>query len=115
MNRFVFIMPAYNAAETIMRSIMSVWFQTYPNWKIIIRDDLSTDETPKIIDGLKKQLGLGDDKINLTVNTEKHWEIKNIVESLKECDSTDIICRLDGDDWLCDCDAPFYNKSSISK
>ena len=104
-NRFVFIVPAYNAAETISRCILSVWFQTHTNWKIIIRDDMSTDNTPKIIDTMKTQLGLGDDRISLTVNTEKHWEIKNIVESLKECDSSDIVCRLDGDDWLCDCDA----------
>ena len=104
-NRFVFIMPAFNASETIFRSIMSVWFQTHTNWKIIIRDDLSTDNTPEIIDQIKNQLQIGDDKILLTVNTEKHWEVKNIVESLKQCESNDIICRLDGDDWLCDCDA----------
>jgi glycosyltransferase involved in cell wall biosynthesis len=98
-------MPAYNAAETITRSIMSVWFQTYKNWKIIIRDDMSNDGTPDIIENIKKQMGLGDDRISLTVNSDKHWEIKNIVEALKECNSNDIICRLDGDDWLCDCDA----------
>ena len=63
-NRFVFIMPAYNASQTIFRAIMSVWFQTHANWKI-----------------------------------------RNIVEALKETNSSDIICRLDGDDWLCDCDA----------
>lgn len=104
-NRFVFIMPAYNAAETISRSIMSVWFQTHPNWKIIVRDDMSTDGTPEIVDNLKKQLGLDDNKLSLTVNTEKMWEIRNIVEGLEECESNDIVCRLDGDDWLCDSDA----------
>ena len=104
-NRFVFIMPAYNAAQTIGRSIMSVWFQTHTNWKIIIRDDMSTDDTPDIVNGLKDQLNLGDDRVSLTVNTEKMWEVKNIVEALKECEPSDIVCRLDGDDWLCDCDA----------
>tara|TARA_R100000808_G_C2155541_1_gene168605 strand:- start:27729 stop:28451 length:723 start_codon:yes stop_codon:yes gene_type:complete len=104
-NRFVFIMPAFNAASTITRSLFSVGFQTHNNWKIIIRDDMSTDGTPEVIDNFKRQFGFGDDKISLTVNTEKHWEIKNIVEGLKETESNDIICRLDGDDWLCDCDA----------
>ena len=66
---------------------------------------MSTDGTPEAVDNFKKQFGLGNDKVSLTVNTEKHWEIRNIVEALKECDSNDIICRLDGDDWLCDCDA----------
>lgn len=104
-NRFVFIMPAYNAQETIARALYSVWFQTHNNWKIIVRDDMSNDDTPKIVDAFKRHMGLGDDRLSLTVNSEKHWEIRNIVESLKECEPNDIICRLDGDDWLCDCDA----------
>ena len=104
-NRFVFIMPAFNAENTIARSIMSVWFQTYDNWKILIRDDLSTDSTVDVVNSIKERLGLGNDKIGLTINTEKHWEVRNILESLKECNDDDIICRLDADDWLCDCDA----------
>ena len=66
---------------------------------------MSSDGTPELVDNIRKQLGLGEDKISLTVNTDKHWEIRNIVEALKETNSSDIICRLDGDDWLCDCDA----------
>jgi len=103
-NRFVFIMPAYNAAETIQRSLLSVWFQTYPNWKILVRDDMSTDGTSELIENIKAQLGLGDDRISLTVNTEKKWEVRNILEALEECEADDIVCRLDGDDWLCDTD-----------
>ena len=104
-NRFVFIMPAYNAQDTIARAIMSVWFQTYPSWKIIIRDDMSTDKTLEAVDHMRKQLSLGEDRLSVTSNTEKMWEIRNILEGLKECDSNDIVCRLDGDDWLCDSDA----------
>ena len=104
-NRFVFIMPAYNAEDTISRAIMSVWFQTYPNWKIVIRDDMSSDDTIKMVDQMKNQLGLGPDRLSFTANSEKMWEIRNIVEGLDECDSNDIVCRLDGDDWLCDTDA----------
>jgi len=103
-NKFVFIMPAYNAIQTISRSILSVWFQTHPNWKIIIRDDLSTDGTFEAVENLKKQLGISDEKISIKRNIEKKWEVANILDMLKECDSDDIICRLDADDWLCDCD-----------
>ena len=84
---------------------MSVWFQTHPNWKIIIRDDMSSDKTLDVVDLMRKQLGLGDDRISVTSNTEKMWEIRNIVEGLEECEANDIVCRLDGDDWLCDSDA----------
>ena len=104
-NRFVFIMPAYNASETIARSILSVWFQTYPNWKILIRDDLSTDNTVEIVNRLKRDLGVDDSRISLKKNSEKKWEVANILDMLKECQPNDIICRLDADDWLSDCDA----------
>ena len=104
-NRFVFIMPAYNAEKTILRSIQSVAFQTNPNWKIIIRDDMSTDSTPEIIERAQSLLPNGKEKISFEVNSEKKWEVGNILDMLEECDSNDIICRLDADDWLTDCDA----------
>ena len=92
-NRFVFVMPAYNASETVARSILSVWFQTYPNWKILIRDDVSTDNTLEIVKQLKKDLGCSDDKIQIKRNDEKNWEVKNILEMLEETDSNDIILQ----------------------
>ena len=104
-NRFIFIMPAYNAEETIIRSISSVVFQTYPNWKIIIRDDMSTDATVERIETLISQIPEGREKILYKSNTEKKWEVANILDMLKECESDDIVCRLDADDWLCDSDA----------
>jgi hypothetical protein len=67
---------------------------------------MSSDNTLAVIDNLQNQLGLFDDnRLSVTSNTEKMWEIRNIVEGLKECETNDIICRLDGDDWLCDSDA----------
>ena len=104
-NRFVFVMPAFNAEETIGRTLVSVWSQTYPNWKIIIKDDMSTDRTRMVVDNFKKSFGISNEQISYTTNTEKKWEVRNILESLEECESNDIICRLDGDDWLCDSDA----------
>ena len=41
----------------------------------------------------------------LEANEEKKWEVRNIIESLEKCDNEDIICRLDGDDWLSELDA----------
>lgn len=104
-NRFVFVMPAFNAEETIGRTLLSVWSQTYPNWKIIIKDDMSTDKTRAVVQHFQKSFGLSNDQLSLTTNTEKKWEVRNILESLEECEPTDIVCRLDGDDWLCDSDA----------
>jgi len=104
-NRFVFIVPAYNAEKTIQRCITSVAFQTYPNWKILIRDDMSTDSTAKIIEAMQNTIPGGKEKISYKSNKTKMWEVGNILDMLKECYSSDIICRLDADDWLSDCDS----------
>ena len=91
-NRFVIIMPCYNAQDTIVRSILSIVAQSYSNWKILIRDDMSTDNTRQIIDGIIKVFGL-QDKVLTKTNTEKKWEVANILSMLDECENNDIICR----------------------
>ena len=96
-------MPCYNAADTIAQALLSVIAQSYTNWKILIRDDMSSDNTREIIDSIVKVFGL-EEKISVVTNTEKKWEVRNILEMLKECDDEDIICRLDGDDWLTELD-----------
>lgn len=103
-NRFAFVIPVFNARETIQQMLLSVVAQSYPNWIMVIRDDMSTDGTPDIITRTANVLGISD-RIHLTVNTEKMWEVRNVLEALKLCEEDDIVCRLDGDDWLCDLDA----------
>lgn len=45
------IIPTYNRAATIMRSIASVLNQTYPCHECIVVDDCSTDETERLVRG----------------------------------------------------------------
>src|SRR5690554_1503131 len=42
-------MPAYNAGETIDESIGSVVAQSFPDWKLYVIDDCSTDDTRKVV------------------------------------------------------------------
>lgn len=39
------VLPAYNAAQTITRTLQSILAQTYPRWRCIVVDDGSSDAT----------------------------------------------------------------------
>ena len=43
------IMPTYNSAKNIERSVQSVLKQTYENWELIVVDNNSDDETINIL------------------------------------------------------------------
>ena len=43
------ILPTYNRAKLLTRSISSVINQTYPHWELIVWDDGSTDNTGEIV------------------------------------------------------------------
>jgi len=47
------IMPTYNRAEWLRRSIKSVLNQTYENWELLISDDGSTDDTKEVVKSFK--------------------------------------------------------------
>ena len=49
------IMPSYNTAQYIEKTIESVMEQTYTNWELIIVDDCSSDNTEKIVKGIKDE------------------------------------------------------------
>ena len=46
------IMPAYNAAKYIEKTIKSIQAQAYTNWELLVISDGSTDETVPIVNKL---------------------------------------------------------------
>lgn len=112
-NRFVFIAPAFNASETIQRMLWSIAGQTYQNWNVIVIDDMSTDNTSQAVENFAYMTASSNcflpinhiDQFHLIKNVEKKWEVANVLQGLTLCRDDDIICRIDGDDWLTDLDA----------
>lgn len=49
------VIPAYNEQKTIKGCVDSVLKQNYPNRQIIVVDDGSTDQTPKLLDNLQAE------------------------------------------------------------
>lgn len=60
------IMPAYNAAETIEKSIRSVLMQTHRNLELIVADDGSTDGTADVVEKIAAE----DARVRLLRNAE---------------------------------------------
>lgn len=96
MNKFIVIIPLYNVENWIKTNISSVLSQTYENYECYYVDDMSTDNSSKIIQQFESE------KIKLIKNKEKKFALRNIVEAIEIANPNDedIIVTLDGDDWL---------------
>jgi len=105
--RFAFVVPVYNCARMIRQTIISMAAQSYDNWYMLIRDDMSTDAT---VDNVRNSILQFDliDKVRLTINERKHGEVENTLEAAKEIADDDVVVRVDGGDWLADLDALAY-------
>lgn len=90
------VIPTYNRAELLLRSIKSIQDQTYMNWELIVVDDGSTDGTEQIISNLD------DSRIRYMRNEENIGAAasRNRGVSLAK---NDYIAFQDSDDvWRCD-------------
>lgn len=93
-NPIKIIVPFYNAAAYIERSMLSALTQKYENFKIIFIDDASTD-------GSWEKLPHDDPRAICIRNETNVTALPNIHRAIMEyCDPNDIVVLLDGDDWL---------------
>lgn len=88
------VIPSYNRAEFIERAIRSVLSQTYKNWKLLIVDDSSTDDTEKRVEPYLK-----DNRIRF-IALDKNVGISHVMNRALEEVDTEAFVQLDSDDWL---------------
>jgi glycosyltransferase involved in cell wall biosynthesis len=106
-SKFVFITPAYNCEKEISKTLFSMLSQSYTNWRAVFIDDVSDDNTSQIIEDISKSLNLGD-KVKVIRREEKHGETKNTLKEIENIEDSEIVCRLDGGDWLTENDTLAY-------
>ena len=100
-NCFVFVIPYFNCKEEIENTIFSMLSQSYKNWRAVLINDLSTDGTDSLVSEICRSLPIVyRDKFTLVDNQEKHGEVRNTLAAVKTIDDDDVVCRLDGGDWL---------------
>ena len=89
------IMPSYNTAKYIGKSIESVIGQTYPYWELIIVDDCSTDDTDSVVNKY-----LSDTRIRYLKNEKNSGAAISRNYALREAKGK-WVAFLDSDDvWL---------------
>ena len=96
---FVFLTPAFNCQEDIEKTLYSMLAQSYKNWRAIFIDDVSDDNTGDVIRGIAKSLKLGD-RVSVVRREEKFGETKNTLTEIENIKDEEVVCRLDGGDWL---------------
>ena len=104
-NHFKIVIPVRNAEEQVARCLYSIWAQTHTNWSVIIIDDNSTDGTISEINRFLKKFENAQDKVTVIENDNQYHALPNILTGISMASDDDIICHVDGDDWLCDMDA----------
>lgn len=97
-NRFVILIGSYNNEKWVSQNIESVLNQTYKNWKLIYYNACSTDRTGEIA----KQIAETDSRITVWSDDVRHLKgyFLSKVNTYTSIYDNDIICILDGDDFL---------------
>ena len=95
MIKFSICIANYNSSKYIEKLLHSIYTQTYKKYEVIIVDDISTDNSVKIIKKLLR------DKDKLVVNTTKRLNGGTRNECIKYA-TGDYIIMIDSDDWLID-------------
>lgn len=99
----------FNASETLPNMLYSIYGQSYDNWHIILIDDVSNPiHVANAKDWLDRFDKLNYGRVTAIWNTEKKWEVANVLRGISLCEDDDIVCRIDADDWLTDLDALAY-------
>lgn len=95
MNKVLFsvVIPTYNRATLLRRTLQSLVMQTYKNFEVIVGDDGSTDNTKEIVTSFKNDLNI---KYIRSENFGGPARPRN--NGIKAA-SGEWICFLDHDDW----------------
>jgi glycosyltransferase involved in cell wall biosynthesis len=106
-NKFVFVIPYYNAREDISKTLYSIMSQSYEDWRAIVINDVSTDDGPELVKNVVEG-SIHRDKFSLVDRKEKFGEVRNTISSLDSIEDDEIVCRLDGGDWLLENDLLWF-------
>lgn len=98
-NKFLIIMPCYNVEKWVKLNLLTTMHQSYKNFRCIIIDDGSTDNTQNVIESTIKE----DNRFEYIRNPKRTGSsLKNYYNAFYKVkpDPDEIVIWLDGDDWF---------------
>jgi len=103
---FHIVIPMYNAAPWIEENLRTIQKQTFPHYRCIIIDDLSTDDS---VDRVQHAIH-NDTRFTLLVNQTKRFSLGNVCKAIgfSRPRDEDIIVLVDADDRLAHYDVLKY-------
>lgn len=84
-----------NASKYVKNCIESVISQSIKPKRHILIDDISDDDTLEYLAPYQER-----ENLEIVINEERKYRLKNIYENVIDKDPEDIICIVDSDDWL---------------
>lgn len=99
--KMVVVITSYNNKEWYKKNLDSVFNQNYSNYRIIYIDDRSPDGTGKLVQSYIQQKGQAH-RTTLVLQPTWKSQMFNHYQAVYMCDDDEIVCHLDGDDWLYD-------------
>jgi len=103
---FVFIIPSYNNSRWVVKNLLSVFNQRYLNYRVVYIDDCSSDGTYDLVNKLVSKSGMWG-RFTLLKQPIRSYQACSRFLGYHECDDDEVLCMLDGDDWLASPDSLF--------
>jgi glycosyltransferase involved in cell wall biosynthesis len=96
---FVIVTASYNNKNWYQKNLLSLFVQTYENWRLVYIDDASTDQTAQLVEQFVNDHDMRH-KVVLKKNTQRMGHLYNQYYAIHECAPYEVVVVLDGDDWL---------------
>jgi glycosyltransferase involved in cell wall biosynthesis len=103
----VAVTTMYNNQEWVLKNLSTIFAQQYSNFRVIIVDDASTDDTAGRIEQYLTEHNLWN-RVTFIKNETRKRKLFNLYRVLYMVDDQEIAVLVDGDDWLADTDVFFY-------
>lgn len=102
--RLLVVIPAHDAADWYRRNLSSLFEQEGATWRAIYIDDCSTDGTGRSVERFVAQRGFAD-RVEVVRARRRLWPARARRLAYTTAAPDDVVCMLDGDDWLARPDA----------